>query len=85
MWRMQLPEQLNSLQKSNHLEQDLCANSNEPKVTFLKEPRYYLSKTKDIFLKEKKARSIDLFFDLQWSQRKKKQSYTPFTHICIKH
>ena len=82
---MQLPEQLNSLQKSNHPEQDLCADSTEPEVTFSKEPRYPLSRTKDIFLKEKKAWSTDLFFNLQQSQRKKKQSYTPFTHIILKH
>ena len=51
MGRMQLPEQLNSLQKSNHPEQYLCVDSTEPKVTFSMEPRYPLSRTKDIFLK----------------------------------
>ena len=79
MWRMQLPEQLNSLQKSNHPEQDLCADSTKPKVTLSKEPRYPLSRTKDISLKEKKSQSTDLSFNLQQSQRKKTVLYSLYT------
>ena len=73
MWRMQLLEQLNSLQKSNHPEQELCADSTEPEVTFSKKPRYPLSRTKDISLKENKARSTDLFLTSNEAKEKKKK------------
>ena len=77
---MQLPEQLNSLQKSNYPEQELCVDSTEPEVTFSKEPRYPLSRTKDTFFKILGP----LISSLTTNEAKRKQFYTPFMYIFLK-